>query len=460
MLSKLWIAYRKIAGSILLLLYLLYMSFLHIRQMPKLFVTLSDLKKQEISREEGNKTKENLASENLLEMDADKTEEGKTEEDRTEKDKRVEKELAEEKEENIEEKESTPGQLYAKSALLMDAVSKRVLFEKNGYETLPMASTTKIMTCIYVLENSDLNQLVEVSVNACNQPKVRLGMKEGEKYLLKDLLYALMLESYNDCAVAIAEHVSGDVEHFCQEMTNKAKDIGAYDTNFVTPNGLDAKEHYTTAYDLALITCYALKNPQFIEIINTPTYEFYEKTKGSKKMVYNRDAFLVQYEGAMGVKTGFTSNAGYCFVGAAKREEKELISVVLASGWPPHKNYKWEDTKALMNYGFQEYQMTKINQDQLVLPEIPVENNVKSESIPFIYNFEEQLLLNQKEKIVYKINLPDSLKAPVKESQKVGSISIYLNNNYYKDIPVYSGKKVNEVQYEDCFFLVLKKFLI
>ena len=415
--AKILIARRKIGGSILLLLFLFYAGFCHIKWMPDTFSTIDQLEKVVTWEDDFGTLPEN----------ADSGEE--------------------------------PANLYAKSALLMDAVSKRVLFEKNGYEVLPMASTTKIMTCIYVLENSDLEQLVTVSSNACNQPKVRLGMKEGEQYILKDLLYALMLESYNDCAVAIAEHVSGDVETFCEEMTNKAKDIGAYDTNFVTPNGLDAEEHYTTAYDLALITCYALKNPQFLEIVNTVNYDFYEKTKGNKKAAYNRDAFLTQYEGAIGVKTGYTSMAGYCFVGAAIREEKQLVSVVLASGWPPNKSYKWEDTKKLMNYGFTEYQTTKLNQDQIMLPQIPVKNNVKSEYINLSIRFEEHLLIKKDENIVYKINLPEVLNAPVKEKQKIGSISIYLNSEYYKDIPVYSSNSVEKMSYKDCCELVFCKFI-
>lgn len=415
--SNILIARKKIGSSILLLLFLFYTATCHVSMMPQAFVMVSQLEKK-------------VTLKNLT-QDMSKTEESAEE----------------------------PTNLYAKSALLMDAVSKRVLFEKNGYEVLPMASTTKIMTCIYVLENSDLDQIVTVSSNACNQPKVRLGMKEGEQYILKDLLYALMLESYNDCAVAIAEHVSGDVATFCEEMTNKAKDIGAYDTNFVTPNGLDAKEHYTTAYDLALITCYALKNPQFLEIINTSNYEFYEKSKGNKKTVYNRDAFLTQYEGAIGVKTGFTANAGYCFTGAAKREEKTLVSVVLACGWPPNKNYKWEDTKKLMNYGFTEYQTTKLNQDQIMLPQIPVKNNVKSDYLNLSISFEEQLLMKPEEQIVYKMNLPQVLNAPVKENQKIGSISIYLDSEYYKDIPIYSINGVEEAKYEDCLELVFLKFV-
>lgn len=415
--SNILIARKKIGSSILLLLFLFYTATYHVSMMPQAFVTVDQLEKK-------------VTLKNLT-QDMSKTEESAEE----------------------------PTNLYAKSALLMDAVSKRVLFEKNGYEVLPMASTTKIMTCIYVLENSDLDQIVTVSSNACNQPKVRLGMKEGEQYILKDLLYALMLESYNDCAVAIAEHVSGDVAAFCEEMTNKAKDIGAYDTNFVTPNGLDAKEHYTTAYDLALITCYALKNPQFLEIINTSNYEFYEKSKGNKKTVYNRDAFLTQYEGAIGVKTGFTANAGYCFTGAAKREEKTLVSVVLACGWPPNKNYKWEDTKKLMNYGFTEYQTTKLNQEQIMLPQIPVKNNVKSDYLNLSISFEEQLLMKPEEQIVYKMNLPQVLNAPVKENQKIGSISIYLDSEYYKDIPIYSINGVEEAKYEDCLELVFLKFV-
>ncbi|MBQ3512423.1 MAG: D-alanyl-D-alanine carboxypeptidase [Lachnospiraceae bacterium] len=414
--SKILIARKKIGSSILLLLFLFYTAVWHMKDMPQVFVTVEQLEKK-------------ITLKNFT-QDVPETEESAEE----------------------------PSQLYAKSALLMDAVSNRVLFEKNGYEVMPMASTTKIMTCIYVLENSDLDQIVTVSANACNQPKVRLGMKEGEQYILKDLLYALMLESYNDCAVAIAEHVSGDVATFCEEMTNKAKDIGAYDTNFITPNGLDAEEHYTTAYDLALITSYAIKNPQFLEIISTANYEFYEKTKGNIKMVYNRDAFLTQYEGAIGVKTGYTSNAGYCFVGAAKQEEKQLISVVLASGWPPNKNYKWEDTKKLMNYGFAKYQMAKLNQEQIMIPDIPVKNNVISENLSLWISFEEQLLLRDDERIVYKVNLPDVLNAPVKKNQKIGSISIYLDSEYYKDIPVYSADAVEKMNYMDCFELIISKF--
>jgi len=245
--------------------------------------------------------------------------------------------------------------LYAGAAVLMDAMTGRVLYEKNGYEQKAMASTTKIMTCIVALEYGNLNELVTVSAYAASMPNVKLGVRNGEQFLLKDLLYSLMLESHNDVAVAIAEHVAGSVEAFAALMNQKARDIGAYNTNFVTPNGLDANGHYTTAADLALIGAYAIKNNKFVEITNTASYTFSNNAGTRSFNVNNKNSFLNQMDGAFGIKTGYTGQAGYCFVGALKRDGKVLVSVVLGSGWPPNKTNKWSDTKKLMNYGLSNY---------------------------------------------------------------------------------------------------------
>ncbi len=224
--------------------------------------------------------------------------------------------------------------VYARAALLMDASNGRILYEENGYEKLPMASTTKIMTCILALEyikeheTTVWEEPVEVSGHAASMPKVKLGVQKGDKFLLEDLLYSLMLESHNDTAVAIAEYIDGSVPAFAQRMNEKARSLGCRDTNFITPNGLDAeadgKTHETTAADLARIAAYALKNEDFRKIIGTRSYTFPELSGRRTFQVYNKDRFLDLMDGAIGIKTGFTGKAGYCFVGALERDKKDI----------------------------------------------------------------------------------------------------------------------------------------
>lgn len=349
--------------------------------------------------------------------------------------------------------------LYAKSALLMDASNGRVLYEKNGYDILPMASTTKIMTCIYTLENGNLDDVVTISANAAKQPKVRLGMQANQQYTLRDLLYALMLESYNDCAVAIAEHMSGSVEAFCYEMSNKARDLGAYDTNFETPNGLDSDNHHTTAYDLALITKYAIQNEDFIAITNASSHSFQELTKQTSHTVYNKDAFLTQYPGAFGVKTGFTGKAGYCFVGAVKQEEKTFISVVLASGWPPNKTWKWLDTKKLMNYGVNQYSLQEIGIENPHLESLPVLDGQKTSISLDTDVKKEKLLMSSSEKVEIKINLPKEIQAPISKNMPIGSISYSLNGEEFRCYSIYTKESVKKIDYNYCFRNVFNRWL-
>ena len=163
-----------------------------------------------------------------------------------------------------------------------------------------------------------------------------------------------MLESHNDTAVAIAEHIGGSVENFAKLMNEKAKLLGCRNTNFVTPNGLDQKEHYTTAAELCAIASYAIENKTFLKIIKTASHAFKDCTGKKRYQARSHNLFLSSYAGAFGIKTGFTGNAGYCFCGAAKRNGTTLVSTVLASGFPPHKTYKWTDTKKLMDYGLRQ----------------------------------------------------------------------------------------------------------
>ena len=258
--------------------------------------------------------------------------------------------------------------LYAKAAVLMDGDSGRVLFDKNGEVSLPNASTTKIMTCILALENGHMDDLVNISAYADSMPEVAAGLEEGEQYYLQDLLYSMMLESHNDTAAAIAEHIGGSAEAFADMMNEKAAQIGCTGTFFVTPNGLDAqaedengqlRSHSTTAKDLALIMRYCItqspKKDDFIEITTTENYTVKSQNSGRIISCYNRNSFLNMMDGASSGKTGYTGRAGYCYVGSLNDSGRTFIVALLACGWPNHKNYKWQDTKKLMTYGIENY---------------------------------------------------------------------------------------------------------
>lgn len=349
--------------------------------------------------------------------------------------------------------------LYALSACLMDGSNGRVLYAKDAYHEMPMASTTKIMTLIVTLENADLSDVVTVSSNAARQPDVQLNINTGEQYYLRDLVYSLMLESHNDTAVAIAEHVGGSVEGFCEMMTAKAKAIGAMHTSFKTPNGLDADGHYTTAADLALIGKYAIGNKDFLKIVNTQTYQFNEISKGRSFTVNNKDRFLYMMEGAVGIKTGFTGKAGYCFVGAIQRDDgRSFISVVLGSGWPPNKEYKWSDTKKLMNLGLDQYTEQVIFSPIEEYRAVSVQGGIIAETMTEI-NAEVSLLLNEKDQVEVKFQLPKELPAPVAAGEAIGTADIYINQVLYQSLPITAKNEVKRMDYSYCIQSVLSWFL-
>lgn len=367
--------------------------------------------------------------------------------------------------------------LYAKAAVLMDAKTGRVLYGKNTQEQMPMASTTKIMTCIVALENGNPEDYVEVSSYAAGMPKVKLFMQTGEHYRLKDLLYSLMLESHNDSAVAIAEHVGGSVEAFAGLMNQKARDLGCYNTYFITPNGLDAvitetgKAHSTTAEDLAKIMAYCVgkseKREEFLEITRTPSYSFgnYIKEKDTDAMKQggrsfscnNHNAFLNMMDGALSGKTGFTSKAGYCYVGALERDGKLFTVALLACGWPNHKTYKWSDTQKLMNYGLENYDYQEVFR-KMEFEEIPVEEGIApgqgatpydKASVPVSMETagEESLslLLCADDKIEIKQSLQQKLEAPVAAGTDVGAVDYYLNGELVKSYRVLTAAEVSRV---------------
>lgn len=359
-----------------------------------------------------------------------------------------------------EENEEAPEQLYARSAVLMDADSGRVLFGKEEREIRPMASTTKIMTCILALENQEEGQVVTASAYAAGRPKVKLGVKEQEQFYLRDLLYSLMLESHNDSAVVIAEGISGTVEEFAKLMNQKAGELGCQDTHFVTPNGLDDSDeggiHATTARDLATIMRYCIKQSpcreEFLEITRTKNYQFSDVDGGRSFSCVNHNAFLDMMDGALTGKTGFTSDAGYCYVGALERDGRTFIVALLACGWPNNKSYKWTDTRKLMEYGIANYQYRDVWED-VVLPDVEVKNGVEEESpyetelyMPVCVEGKEEipLLLRADEGVEIKTEVKDSLTAPVSKGDVVGSVRYILEGEEIASYQVVAGEDIRE----------------
>ncbi len=353
-----------------------------------------------------------------------------------------------------------PKKINAYCAILMDKSTGRILWEKNATEKRAMASTTKIMTCIIALENAKLDDIVTVSEKASKAPKVKLYIKPNEQYVLEDLLHTLMLQSSNDVAIAIAEHVSGTTEEFCNLMTSKARELGALNTNFKTPNGLDANgQHYSTAYDLALITRYALNNEKFTKIINTPSRTFKELTHNKTINVQNKNSFLNMYHGSNGVKTGYTSEAGYCFVGSAKREGLELISVVLASGWPPSKTLKWQDTIKIMDYGFNQFEVYKIIEKDFYVCRLHVNRGITDE-IDVKTTDELFITKNQEEQVDIIYNVAPDLYAPVSQGDSVGEALVFIDGEYYDRINLISDTDVTEIKYSYCLDKVLDRLFM
>lgn len=334
--------------------------------------------------------------------------------------------------------EKVPSQpnVYADGAVLIDGKSGRILWGKNEEKELAMASTTKIMTAIIAIESGKLDETVIVVKEATRAPEVKLHISENEEFILSDLLYPLMLESSNDVAVAIANHVSGSTEEFCRQMTLKAKELGAKNTVFKTPNGLDKEDHHSTALDMALISMYAMENPTFVDIINTPSKTFSSNLKSYS--VNNKNKLLTSYDGANGIKTGFTNLAGNCFVGSAIRNDIPLISVVLASGWGAMgREQKWVDTKEILNYGFQNYFSESIIEKDKILGEINIVRS-KTSTIPICYGDEFSMILNENEKnnLDIEIEVYDSYMAPIEKNAIVGRGRIKINGEKIGEVPI------------------------
>lgn len=373
--------------------------------------------------------------------------------------------------------------LYAKSAVLTDAETGRILYGKAANTSMANASTTKIMTCLLAIESGMLGDTVSFSEYACKMPKVRLGCSVGTQFVLEDLLYSLMLESHNDTAVAVAEYVAGSVDAFAERMNARAAELGCQNTHFVTPNGLDSSDeggaHQTTAYDLSLIMAACMQNDKFLEITETASKTITSVDGTFQAALHNHNALLSMVDGVISGKTGFTAKAGYCYVGAYRKEDRVYTFALLACGWPNNKGYKWEDSRKLLAYGNETYarQLYTWKQER---SQIRIRNGVKAEeagtetdrsSVYLInrhgYTYPEQLaaeteavqqelLLSDTDVITEKWNLPDDLEAPVQKGEVIGEHILFLNGCQILTQPVYAAETVENFDYRWCLNYVLK----
>jgi D-alanyl-D-alanine carboxypeptidase (penicillin-binding protein 5/6) len=343
----------------------------------------------------------------------------------------------------------------AASAVVMDTVTGRVIYEKNAHQKRSMASTTKIMTAIVALEKGNLDDIVKTSAKAAHVEGSSIWLEEGEKQRLEDLIYGLMLSSGNDAAIAIAEHIGGSVEEFAKMMTQKAKDIGAIHTSFKNPNGLDEDGHYTTAYDLALITRYALKNKKFAEIVKTEKKKIPWEGHKWDRLLENHNKLLKTYEGCDGVKTGYTKKTGRCLVSSATRNGWQVVAVTLNA---PND---WEDHKKMLDYAFNKYKLQTICEEGDLMKTLPVLGGKKDKiSLVASSTVSLPLIEGEKDKIEIKYEVPDSVTAPVNYGQKVGKIDIYLEETKCASIPLISIDNVERRDWKLSFEKIAKNWMM
>lgn len=356
--------------------------------------------------------------------------------------------------------------LNSRACVVIDRKSKYVLYGKNENNKVKMASTTKIMTAIIVIENGSLDKSIEISKKAASTGGSRLGLKAGDKITINHLLYGLMLLSGNDAAVALAESVAGSVSDFAVLMNNKAKNLGLNNTHFETPHGLDSENHYTTAYELALLTDYALKNETFLKIVGTKYYTI--NINGYSKDLTNTNELLGNLNGVYGVKTGFTNGANRCLVTSCKRNDMDIICVVLGADT---KNFRTQDSIKLIEYAFKNFSYVNIentindfftkwlndNKNTFYI-EKAVKQNINLKLSPI-----STPIIPIKNSDINNIEIiPDVntyFVAPVAEKTKIGDLNILLNNEVILHCDILCGNYIAKKNISDYILEFFKDYL-
>lgn len=360
---------------------------------------------------------------------------------------------------NVSELPKTNSRRY----IVYDRISKSMIIGKNEDVKSAMASTTKIMTTIVILEKADLNEKVTVSAKAGGTGGSRLGLKRGDKASVRDLLYGLMLRSGNDAAVALAEHVGGSVKGFAELMNEKAIELGLTNTHFVTPHGLDDANHYTTALELAKLTDYAMDNETFAKIVGTKSTTIY--INNQSRQINNTNELLGVLNGVVGVKTGFTNNAGRCLVTETKRNNMDIITIVLGADT---KKDRTKDSVNLIEYTFSKYKM--YNLEEQIVKEFNKWKNINEKRILIIKGktSNPKLALGaiekatipicDNDKIEYSINALTEVEAPVEQWNVMGTLTVKLNGEILENIDIVNVNEVQKRDWKDYFKIVLNTY--
>lgn len=349
--------------------------------------------------------------------------------------------------------------LDSRIALIYDRLSGKILYEKNGNKQTPMASTTKIMTAIVVLENSNLEDVVTIDSKAAGIGGSRLGLNKNDKITVNDLLYGLLLRSGNDAAIALANYVGGSVDGFADMMNKKAEEMGLKNSHFIVPHGLDNDGHYTTAYELAKMADYALRIDKFKEIVSTKNTTI--SINGHSKAINNTNQLLGNISGVYGVKTGFTNGAGRCLVSSCKRNDLDIITVVIGANTTKqrtadtiklieHANERFDivNVKEIVENKFKQWQ--EINEGRINVDK-GSQNGLKLYLEEFPY---EKMAIEKedKDKIDIDVNCLYDLYAPVKENEVIGSIKVNINGETLETLNIYNKREIRKKNIEDYFF--------
>lgn len=322
--------------------------------------------------------------------------------------------------------------LQSQAAVVIDAQSGRVLYDKNANEKRPMASLTKVMTSIMLVENCELDELIEVPSEATWIGGSTVGLKKGDKVTAKALLYGMLLPSGNDCAYTVAIHIGGTIENFAKMMNEKVRSMGITDTSFANPHGLDNENHYTSAKSIALIAKYALKNKYINEIVNTKsaTINFGSFTK----TLNNTNALLRTYDKADGIKTGFTNGANRCLLASATDNGRRYIAVILGA---ETTQIRFNEAKQVLEHCFEEYKTTDISNYLKFYINIPVtKGNISFYERSYSDTLSIPLSQDEYDRIYVRQSVIENLTAPVTIGSKIGKFEVILDDEilYEKEI--------------------------
>ena len=349
--------------------------------------------------------------------------------------------------------EPAPFDVTAKEAVVIEATTGRVLFAKNAERRAYPASTTKILTLIVALERGNLEATARVSENAAATEGSSIGLVPGEKMRLLDLLYGMMLMSGNDAAVTIAENIAGSVPAFAAMMNEKAREIGAKDTHFTNPDGLPDENHYTTARDLAVIAAYGYRLPLFAKIVATEHQTIPGYGAQGPRELYNENRLLWLYDGANGVKTGYTDIAGRCLVSGAKRKNVQLVAVVLDS------EHMWDDSVALLDFGFARIRPVTLLKGQEAVKTLKVaKGRAAAVRLAPVEDVVIPMVPGDESRFQTRIDAPDSIQAPVAEGQRIGALRVLFDGRVVKSIDLVALSGSERMSFLETVTMSLRTF--